>query len=56
MILSILLHQDGPSGDWLVYCGIDREPELIGRFLLRSLFTGGFAEKGTSVKFGCVRT
>ncbi|KAK3130821.1 hypothetical protein QOZ80_6BG0498460 [Eleusine coracana subsp. coracana] len=46
---------DGPSGDWLVYCGLDRAPELIGRFP-RSLFTGGFEEKATSIAFGGVVT
>ena len=43
--------QNGTSGDRLVHCGLDRDPQLIGRFP-RSLFTGGFAEKAVGVLFG----
>ncbi|TVU08034.1 hypothetical protein EJB05_41418 [Eragrostis curvula] len=53
--LNLKVIKDGPSGDWLVYCGLDQDPELIGRFP-RSLFTGIFAEKATSISFGGVTT
>ncbi|CAL4966556.1 unnamed protein product [Urochloa decumbens] len=43
--LSLKVVKDGgASGDWLVYLGLNRDPELIGRFP-RSLFTGVFADK-----------
>ena len=39
-------------GDWLVYYGLNQDdPALIGRYP-RSLFTGGMAERATSIQFG----
>ncbi|TVU08167.1 hypothetical protein EJB05_41558, partial [Eragrostis curvula] len=51
--LNLKIIKNGSSGDWLVHCGLDREPELIGRFP-RSLFTGGFADRAKSIGFGAV--
>jgi len=36
-----------------MYCGLDRDPQLIGRFP-RSLFTRGFADRAVGVTFGGV--
>ncbi|CAN6200714.1 unnamed protein product [Urochloa humidicola] len=51
--LNLKIIKNGASGDWLVYCGLDRDPKLIGRFP-RSLFTGGFADRAVGVMFGGV--
>nr|TKW23037.1 hypothetical protein SEVIR_4G267100v2 [Setaria viridis] len=51
--LNLKIIKNGTSGDWLVHCGLDREPQLIGRFP-RSLFTGGFADKAVGLTFGGV--
>ncbi|CAN6162966.1 unnamed protein product [Urochloa humidicola] len=51
--LNLKIIKNGTSGDWLVYCGLDRDPQLIGRFP-RSLFTGGFTERAVGITFGGV--
>ncbi|TVU08610.1 hypothetical protein EJB05_42019 [Eragrostis curvula] len=51
--LNLKIIKNGTSGDWLVHCGVDRDPELIGRFP-RSLFTGGFADRAVGITFGGV--
>ncbi|KAF8658793.1 hypothetical protein HU200_059280 [Digitaria exilis] len=51
--LNLKIIKNGIAGDWLVYCRLDKDPELIGRFP-KSLFTGGLAEKATGVMFGGV--
>ncbi|KAG0515791.1 hypothetical protein BDA96_10G308100 [Sorghum bicolor] len=51
--LNLKIIKNGTSGDWLVHTGLDRDPQLIGRFP-RSLFTGGFADKAVGVLFGGV--
>ncbi|KAL6864907.1 hypothetical protein ACP4OV_016058 [Aristida adscensionis] len=53
--LNLKIIKNGTSGDWLVHCGLDRDPELIGRFP-RSLLTGGFADKAVTINFGGVVT
>ncbi|KAJ1261026.1 hypothetical protein BS78_10G276600 [Paspalum vaginatum] len=53
--LNFKIIKDGVSGDWLVHCGINEEPKLIGRFP-RSLFTGGLAAKASAISFGGVVT
>ncbi|KAL6603515.1 hypothetical protein ACP70R_043876 [Stipagrostis hirtigluma subsp. patula] len=49
--LTLKLVKNGTSGDWLVHYGLNRDPELIGRFP-RSLFSRGFAEKASAVRLG----
>ncbi|CAN6162829.1 unnamed protein product [Urochloa humidicola] len=46
-----IVKDGGASGDWLVHVGLNRDPELIGRFP-RSLFTGVFADKAVAIRFG----
>ncbi|CAN6215739.1 unnamed protein product [Urochloa humidicola] len=46
-----IVKDGGASGDWLVHLGLNRDPQLIGRFP-RSLFTGVFADKAVAIRFG----
>ncbi|TVU07646.1 hypothetical protein EJB05_41011, partial [Eragrostis curvula] len=53
--LNLKIVKDGALGDWLVHVGLNKAPELIGRFP-KSLFSSGLSDRAITVRFGGTAT